>query len=198
MPQGFFSEKLILQAAWTHGGRPNEVKSEKSDVDPKAMQPLCTYGRDEVYIMNKLWLNGISSLILYGVGDGMIPWCALQNRIPIMCLYDKDLHKKTIEAFLLEKIIEKMENAKPGDSRWYRTSAQLGCREDDASGGTPVPKAKAKAPAKAKAVAAAKAPKRKRPTKDSDSGKNSDSEKSSASTQSKKSKTGASKKNIVD
>ena len=42
---------------------------------------LSTYGRDEEYINNKLWLDGISSMILYGVGDGMVPWCAFQKRI---------------------------------------------------------------------------------------------------------------------
>jgi len=81
--------------------------------------------------MNKFWLNGISSIILDGVGDGMIPWCALVKRIPIVCCYDREIHKSTIEAFLLEKIIKKMEAAIPGDTRWYRSSAQLGCRENE-------------------------------------------------------------------
>jgi hypothetical protein len=144
MPQG---SALPDIQTW---GEP-KVKTEKPDVDLKSMSPLSTYGRDEEYIMNKLWLDGISSLILYGVGDGMIVWCALQKRIPIMCLYDKELHKKTIEAFLLGKIIKKMEEATPKDTRWYRTAAQLGCRdgEDDSDG------ARAKAAA-AKAAAAVK------------------------------------------
>ena len=155
------------------GGAPKKVKNEKPDVDVKSMSPLSTYGRDEQYIMNKLWLDGISSLILYGVGDGMVPWCALQKRIPIMCLYDKDLHKKTIEVFLLEKIMEKMEKATPKDARWYRTAAQLGCRdgEDESAGAkAAAEKAKAAATAKAaapKAVAAAKA-KGKRPSEASE------------------------------
>ena len=157
------------------------------------MSPLSTYGRDEKYIKNKLWLDGISSLILLGVGDGMVPWCAIELRIPIMCVYQNELHKKTIEAFLLEKIIEKMEKARPGDTRWYRTSAQLGCRDvDDSEGTVALPKVKAKGAAKAKG--APKPPKRKRPTKDSDSEK---SGASSASKTSKKSKTGAGE-NIVD
>ena len=136
------------------------MKTEKPDVDIKTMSPLSTYGRDEQYIMNKLWLDGISSLILYGVGDGMVPWCALQKRIPIMCLYDKELHKSTIEVFLLEKIIKKMEEATPEDTRWYRTAAQLGCRDDSDSEGARAKKAKAAAIAKtavAKVAAAAKA-----------------------------------------
>jgi hypothetical protein len=127
----------------------HKVKTEKPDVDLKSMTPLSTYGPDEEYINNKFWLNGISSLILHGVGDGMIVWCALQLRIPILCMYDRDLHKKTIEAFLLDKIIKKMEEATPKDTRWYRTDLQLGCRsgEDD-------PEGAAKAAASAKAAAA--------------------------------------------
>ena len=161
------------------------MKTEKPDVDLKSMSPLSTYGRDEQYIMNKLWLDGISSLILYGVGDGMVPWCALQKRIPIMCLYDKELHKKTIEVHLLGKIIEKMEGALPTDARWYRTAAQLGCREaEDDSDGAKVKAAAAKAAATvkmaaAKAVVAAKA-KGKRPKEASpDAAESSEGEDSS-------------------
>jgi hypothetical protein len=124
-------------------------------VDLKSTSPLCTYPRHEEYIMNKLWLNGISSILLDGVGDGMWPWCALQKRIPIMCLYDKDIHKKTIEAFLQEKIMKKMEAATPGDARWYRTAAQLGCRENEHDEEAAKAKAAAAAAAKVKAKAAA-------------------------------------------
>jgi hypothetical protein len=177
------------------GGGPKKMKTEKPDVDVESMSPLSTYGRDEKYIMNKLWLDGISSLILYGVGDGMVPWCALQKRIPIMCQYDRELHKKTIEVFLLEKIIEKMEKATPKDARWYRTAAQLGCRdgEDDSSGARAgAEKGKAAATAKtaaAKAVVAAKA-KGKRPSeaseeKEDDSSSSSSSPKASASSKKK-------------
>ena len=95
---------------------------------------LSTYGRDEDYIMNKLWINGVSSIILFGAGDGMIIWCALQKRIPIMVLYDSELHKSTLEKFLVEKVQQKMEEAAPGDTRWWRTNAQLGCRAEEASG----------------------------------------------------------------
>ena len=133
-------------------GSPAQAKTDRSDVDLKSMSPLCTFGRDEEYIMNKLWLNGISSIILDGVGDGMIVWCALKNRIPIMCLYDREIHKKTIEAFLQDKIMKKMEEATPSDTRWYRTNAQLGCRENE-EGVTRRVQAKAAA-AKAKAAAA--------------------------------------------
>ena len=141
-------------------------KPESSDVDViddvddivKSTSPLCTYGRDEKYIDNKLWLNGISSIILYGVGDGMIPWCAVKKRIPICCLYDGELHKKTIEVFLLDKIIQKMEEVTPDDTRWYRTDAQLGCRaiEDDSEGAR-AEEAKLKAAAAAKKAVVKKA-----------------------------------------
>ena len=107
------------------------MKTDRADVDLKSTSPLSTYGRHEEYINNKLWLSGVSSIILDGVGDGMIPWCALVKRIPIVCCYDREIHKSTIEAFLLEKIIKKMEAAIPGDTRWYRSAAQLGCREND-------------------------------------------------------------------
>ena len=106
------------------------MSTEKTDVDIKLKSPLCTYGRDEDYIKNKFWLAGISTVILYGVGDGMIAWVCLQLRIPIMCVYDRQLHQKTIEDFLLNKVIEKMEEATPEDTRWYRSNAMLGCRED--------------------------------------------------------------------
>ena len=105
--------------ACTTWREPKKAKTEKPDVDAKALVALSTHGRDEQYITNKFWLNGISSLILWGVGDGMIVWCAILLRIPIMCMYDRELHKKTIEDFLLQKIINKMEEAKPGDTRWY-------------------------------------------------------------------------------
>ena len=169
------------------GGAPKKVKTDKPDVDPKSMTPLSTYGRDEQYIMNKLWLDGISSLILYGVGDGMVPWCALQKRIPIMCLYDKELHKQVIEKFLLEKIIEKMEAATPKDTRWYRTAAQLVCLdgEDDSEGAKAsagkakaAPKAK-KTPA-AKVAAAVKVVPEKRPSEASEEGSSSGSSASSS------------------
>ena len=188
MPQG---SALPDIQTW---GEP-KVKTEKPDVDLKSMTPLSTYGMDEEYIKNKFWLNGLSSLILHGVGDGMIVWCSLQLRIPILCMYDKDLHKKTIEAFLLEKMIKKMEEATPKDTRWYRTAAQLGCRdgEDDSSGARAgAEKGKAAATAKtaaAKAVVAAKA-KGKRPSeaseeKEDDSSSSSSSPKASASSKKK-------------
>jgi hypothetical protein len=118
-------------------------------VDITAKVPLCTYGRDEDYIMNKLWINGISSIILNGAGDGMIIWCALQKRIPIMVLFESELHKSTLETFLVGKIAKKMEEAAPGDVRWWRTNANLGCRaEEEEERGQAKPKVKAKAKGK--------------------------------------------------
>jgi hypothetical protein len=177
------------------------VKTEQPDVDLKKMSPLSTYGRDEEYINNKLWLDGISSLILYGVGDGMVIWCALQKRIPIVCMYDKELHKKTIETFMLEKIMKKMEEATPRDARWYRTNAQLGCRDDqDDAGGAAAAKAKAvaaAAAAKAKAAAAGKV-NGKRPAEAVEACESSSSSSSSSQKSSKKSKTKEEKKNKKD
>ena len=136
------------------------MKTDRADMDLQAMSPLCTYGRDEQYIMNKLWLNGVSTIILDGVGDGMMVWCALQKRIPIMCLYDREIHKKTIEAFLQEKILKKMTEATPKDTRWYRSAAQLCCREDEPEEAAAVAK-KAVAAAKVKAATGVPAPKAK-------------------------------------
>ncbi len=184
MPQG--SALPDIQTWGEH-----KVKTEKPDMDLKSMTPLSTYGPDEEYIKNKFWLNGLSSLILHGVGDGMIAWCSLQLRIPILCIYDRDLHKKTIEAFLLDKIIKKMEEATPKDTRWYRTDLQLGCRggEDDPDGAkTNAAAAKAAASSKAaaaKALAAAKA-KNKRPNEASPSGESSEDGSSSSASKRKK------------
>ena len=184
MPQG---SALPDIQTW---GEP-KVKTEKPDVDIKSTTSLSTYGWDEEYIMNKLWTGGFSSMILLGVGDGMIPWCCIQRRIPIMCLYDKDLHKKTIEAHLLAKIIEKMEAASPIDARWYRTAAQLGCREaEEDPDGAKVKAAAAKAAATvkmaaAKAMAVAAKGKGKRPKEASPAAEES-SEGEDSSTPSKK------------
>ena len=142
-------------------GSPAQAKTDRADVDVKSMTPLCTFPFDEQYIMNKLWLNGVSSIILDGVGDGMVVWCALQKRIQIMCLYDREVHKKTIEEFLQEKIRKKMEEATPRDTRWYRTAAVLGCREGEEAAAKKPAAAKAKGlaavPLAAVAVAAPKA-----------------------------------------
>ena len=162
------------------------MKTDKPDVDVKSMAPLSVYGRDEEYMDNKLWLDGISSLILKGVGDGMVPWCAVKKRIPIMCLYETELHKKTIEVFLVEKIAKKMEEATPKDTRWYRTAAQLGCREaedNEEAAKTRAEQAKAAAAAKAKALAGKRA-------NEGGGGEGESQSSSGSSSSSKKRKTG--------
>ena len=46
--------------------RNDEVKNEKADMDPKGMTHLCTYGRDEEYIMNKFWQEGVQTVFVGG------------------------------------------------------------------------------------------------------------------------------------
>ena len=175
------------------------MSTEKTDVELQMVSPLCTYGRDEEYIMNKFWLAGISSVILYGVGDGMIAWVCLQMRIPCMCLYDRQLHQKTIEDFLLSKVIQKMEDATPDDTRWWRSNVLLGCR-NEADSKAAVVKPKTAVP---KTKAAGKAPgdkhqaKKKKGNKASGSGEevaSSSSSSSAASSSSKRQKTEEAKK----
>ena len=111
------------------------MKTDKADTDEKTMVPLCTYGRDEKYITNKLWLMGISNVILRGVGDGMIPFVCLKKRIPCLLIFDEapsgEHHQKAIEKFLIDKVKKLMEEATPGDGRFYRTNVQLNCCPDD-------------------------------------------------------------------
>ena len=164
-------------------GSPAQAKTDRADVDVKSMTPLCTFPFDEQYIMNKLWLNGVSSIILDGVGDGMVVWCALQKRIQIMCLYDREVHKKTIEEFLQEKIRKKMEEATPRDTRWYRTAAVLGCREGEEAEAKKPAAAKAKAAVPLAAVAVA-APKAKASAGVKRGGEDEDEEESSSSSDS--------------
>ena len=112
-----------------------QVKTDAPDAEPnlKTTSALSTYGRDEKYITNKLHLLGASSVILYGVGDGMIPYCCLTLRIPCLLIYAKSpggaVHQKTIEKFLVGKVQALMEAAAPG-TRWYRTDTQLCCQEE--------------------------------------------------------------------
>ena len=108
------------------------MKSDRADVDPHVKCPLSEYGRDEKYILNKLWLMGASTVILHGVGDGMIPFCCLKRRIPCVLIYDPApggiIHKDTIRKFLIDKVKQLLAEAVPGDTRFYRTDVQLGCR----------------------------------------------------------------------
>ena len=111
-----------------------QVKTDPADVEvSKVPTPLTTYGRDEKHIQNRLHLLGASSVILDGVGDGMITYCCLTKRIPCLMIFDKrpggELHQKIIHKFLVDKVKALMEAAVPG-SKWYRTNTQLGCREE--------------------------------------------------------------------
>ena len=175
------------------------MSTEKTDVELQMTSPLCTYGRDEEYIMNKFWLAGISSVILYGVGDGMIAWVCLQMRIPCMCLYDKQLHQKTIEDFLWGKVIQKMEDATPDDTRWYRSNVQLSCRNEADSKAavvkpkTAVPKTKAAGKAPGDKAQKANKAKKKKGNKASGSGEEGASSSSSSSAASSSSSKNAKK-----
>ena len=112
-----------------------EVKTDPPDASPdlKATTALTTYGRDEKYIENKLHGLGASSVILHGVGDGMIAYCCLKWRIPCLLVYGTgaggQLHHDTIQKFLVNKVAALMKEAGPGDS-WYRTNSILLCGEE--------------------------------------------------------------------
>lgn len=160
----------------------------------KTTSPLTTFGRDEAYIENKLHLLGASSVILHGVGDGMIPYCCLMKRIPCLLIYGKrpggELHQKTIQKFLVDKVQKKIEEAAPG-SRWYRTTAQLGCREEPLPGQAEPkkePSRRPATPAPKKAAQQSKAEKSQDIIQQLQGQKRSSSSNSSSSSKSKKSK----------
>jgi hypothetical protein len=71
--------------------RDASVALEKADVAGKVMVPLSYLGRDEAYLKNLLWLLGISQVILWGVGNGMLAWICCCYRIPILCIYENEL-----------------------------------------------------------------------------------------------------------
>ena len=88
------------------------------------MVPLSLMGRDEAFLRNLLWLVGTSQVVLWGVGNGMIPWVCLNLRIPILCIYDNEQHKETINQHLLSKIQKAMDD--PKNLRFYKSDADLG------------------------------------------------------------------------
>ena len=102
----------------------NETTMEKPDMDSKLTVPLCHFGRDEDWWKNQLWLMGTSQVILWGVGNGMLPWVCLQLRIPIVCIYESQGHKQVIEKHLLEKIVKQMDDKT--DVRWWKSDEDLG------------------------------------------------------------------------
>ena len=104
------------------------------DVDLKQLSPLLAYGRAQKYAANKLHALGASSVVLYGVGDGMFAYCCLLIRIPCLIIYAPNpggaVHQQVIRKHLVGKVVELITNATPG-SKWHRSNTQLGCRPDD-------------------------------------------------------------------
>ena len=122
-------KKLIFNpdADGNNRTRDDSVSLEKPDVEDKQLVPLSLMGRDRDYIENKLWLVGASQIILWGVGNGMWPWVCLRMRIPILCIYGKELHKDVIEKHILEKIM--VEADKKSNQRFYKSDTDLGVEE---------------------------------------------------------------------
>ena len=110
--------------------RDEKVSLEKADIANKTMVPLSLMGRDEEYLKNMLWLMGASQVILWGVGNGMLAWVCLCLRIPILCVYENELHKETIQKHLLDKIEKAADD--PSNKRFYKTNAELGVSDDKA------------------------------------------------------------------
>ena len=110
-------------------GEPPDV-----DVDLKQLSPLLAYGRAQKYVANKLHALGASSVVLYGVGDGMFAYCCLLIRIPCLIIYGQNpggaVHQQVMRKHLVGKVVELITNAMPG-SKWHRSNTQLGCRPDD-------------------------------------------------------------------
>jgi hypothetical protein len=92
------------------------------------------YGRAQKYVENKLFALGCSSVVLYGVGDGMFAYCCLLNRIPCLIIYGPNpggaVHQQVIRKHLVGKMQELYTKAVPG-SKWFRSNTQLCCRPDD-------------------------------------------------------------------
>jgi hypothetical protein len=109
--------------------RDQKVLMEKPDIANKTMVPLSLMGRDEAYLKNMLWLVGASQVILWGVGNGMMAWVCICLRIPILCIYDNELHKATIEKHLLDKIEKAVDDK--NNKRFHKTDAELGVSSAD-------------------------------------------------------------------
>ena len=94
------------QAAGDNSIRDEEVQTIQPDeVDPKQFTPLLTYGRAAKYIENKMSMLGTSSAIVYGVGDGVIPYVCLKNKIPVLLIFGRQpggaTHKRVIQEHLV-------------------------------------------------------------------------------------------------
>ena len=120
------TKKLIFKpdADGNNRIRDQTVSMEKADIANKTMVPLSLMGRDEPYLKNMLWLLGASQVILWGVGNGMLAWVCLNLRIPILCIYENEFHKETIQKHLLEKIL--VEADKEANKRFYKSDGDLG------------------------------------------------------------------------
>jgi len=165
--------------------RDEKVALEKGDVAGKTMVPMSFMGRDEEYLKNLLWLLGISQVVLWGVGNGMLAWVCLRLRIPILCVYENELHKETIQKFLLEKIDGAMDD--PAQKRFYKTDAELGVSTPGESLKTTKPKQESlKSLSEAPPKQESKKPKSQKSSSSSSSGQKSSSESSDKKSSTKK------------
>jgi len=110
--------------------RDEPAPTEKADKEDKNREKLCTYGRDEKYVENALWLLGASNVVVHGVGNGMIPWVCLKWRIPCVCIYDCEEHQKCVHEFITKKVENLMKKAVPANTRWWKSNDDLNCIPD--------------------------------------------------------------------
>ena len=179
----FETKKLIFNPDGDGNARTRDetIRLEKADIQNKQMIPLSMNGRDEDFLRNLLWLCGGSQVILWGVGNGMLPWVCLHMRIPILCIFENEMHKETIQKHILDKIEKVMDD--PADKRFYKTDGELGVTTEEepaktagGEGKTPkgIPKAKPQKGVKDK------------PDKEPSESENSGSSQSSSSSSSEK------------
>ena len=94
------------QAAGDNSIRDEEVQTIRpDDVDAKQFTQLLTYGRAAEYIENKMSMLGTSSAIVYGVGDGMIPYICLKNKIPVLLIFGRKPGGATHERVIREHLV---------------------------------------------------------------------------------------------
>jgi len=144
--------------------RDQKATLEKNDYADKDIVPLSLFGRDEGVLGNQLWLTGASQIILWGGGNGMFLWVAVNKRIPTLTVFESEVHRKVIMDFLLQKIKKEMGN--PTNARFYKSDEELHVttavpapapEATAAAAKAKAAAAKAKATAKAKAAAEARA-----------------------------------------
>ena len=110
--------------------RDEPAPTEKADKEDKDTEKLCTYGRDQKYVENALWLLGASQVIVHGVGNGMVAWVCLLWRIPCLCIFDNDEHAKCVLDYITKKVEDLMKKAVPANTRWWKDNEQLRCIPD--------------------------------------------------------------------